>query len=44
MNKKKEQSTRELMGIRELTDYSIRTHRNEDLVFFLIQPDRKSVV
>lgn len=44
MNKKREQSTRELMGIRELTDYSIRTHRNEELVFFLIQPSNLSVL
>lgn len=44
MSKKKEQSTGELMGIKELTDYSIRTGRNEELVLFLIQPSNLSVL
>lgn len=44
MSKKKEQSTRELMGTKELTDYSIRTYRKEELVYFLIQPSNISVL
>ena len=28
MKRKNEQSTRELMGTKELSDYSIRTYRN----------------
>lgn len=44
MSKKREQSTRELMGIKELTDYSIRIDRNEELVLFLIQPSNLSVL
>ncbi len=44
MSKKKEQSTGELMGIKELTDYSIRTGRNEELVLFLIQLSNLSVL
>lgn len=44
MSKKKEQSTRELMGTKEVTDYSIRTYRNEELVYFLIQPSNISVL
>ncbi len=44
MSRKKQQSTRELMGIKELTDYSIRTDKNEELVLFLIQPSNLSVL
>ena len=43
MSKKNMESTRELMGTREVTDYSIRTYRNEELVYFLIQPSNISV-
>ena len=32
------------MGIKELTDYSIRTGRNEELVLFLIQLSNLSVL
>ena len=38
MSRKNEQSTRELMGTKELTDYSIRTYRKDELVYFMIQP------
>lgn len=38
MSKKNMESTRELMGTREVTDYSYRTYKNEELVYFLIQP------
>lgn len=34
MSKKNMESTRELMGTREVTDYSIRTYKNEELVYF----------
>lgn len=45
MSKQKNQSTRELMGIRELTDHSIRSaFREEELVYFLIQPSNLSVL
>ena len=35
MKRKNEQSTRELMGTKELSDYSIRTYRKDELVYFL---------
>jgi len=44
MSKKNEASTRELMGIREITDMSVRTYRNEELFYFLIQPSNISVL
>lgn len=44
MSKKNMESTRELMGTREVTDYSIRTYKNEELVYFLIQPSNISVL
>ena len=36
MKRKNEQSTRDLMGTKELSDYSIRTYRKDELVYFLI--------
>lgn len=44
MKRKNEQSTRELMGTKELSDYSIRTYRKDELVYFLIQPSNLSVI
>ena len=44
MSKKNMESTRELMGTSEVTDYSIRTYNNEELVYFLIQPSNISVL
>ncbi len=44
MSRKKEQSTRELMEIKELTDYSLKTFREEELVYFLIKPSNLSVL
>jgi hypothetical protein len=44
MNKKVEASTRELMDIKELTEYGLRTCRNEELVYFLIKPSNLSVL
>ena len=44
MKRKNEQSTRELMGTKELSDYSIRTYRKDELVYFLIQPSNLSVL
>ena len=37
------QSTRQLMGIDQLTDYGVRTPKGE-LVFFLVRPDNLSVL
>ncbi|MBO4676996.1 MAG: hypothetical protein J5633_05575 [Oscillospiraceae bacterium] len=37
------QSTRQLMGIDRLTDYSVKTPKGE-LVFFLVRPDNLSVL
>lgn len=44
MSKKKMESTRELMGTKEVTDYSVKTYRNEELVYYLIQPSNISVL
>ena len=45
MRKRKEQSTRELIGIREVTGHSIRsTYGGEELVYFLIKPSNLSVL
>lgn len=44
MSKKKMESTRELMETKEVTDYSLRTYRNEEMVYFLIQPSNISVL
>ena len=44
MKRKNEQSTGELMGTKELSDYSIRTYRKDELVYFLIQPSNLSVL
>ena len=38
MSKKNMESTRELMGTKEVTNYSVRTYRNDELVYFLNQP------
>ena len=38
------ESTRELMGIKKITDYSIRTYAGDELVFFLIKPSNLSVL
>lgn len=49
MSKKKREekqkaSTRKLIGIKEITDYSIITLNNEELVFFLVKPSNISVL
>ena len=44
MKRKNEQSTRDLMGTKELSDYSIRTYRKDELVYFLIQPSNLPVL
>lgn len=44
MSKKNMESTRELMGTKEVTNYSVRTYRNDELVYFLIQPSNISVL
>ncbi len=40
---RRRQSTRELMGIDRLTDFSVKTPKGE-LVFFLVRPDNLSVL
>ena len=40
---RRRQSTRQLMGIDRLTDYSVKTPKGE-LVFFLVRPDNLSVL
>ena len=44
MSKKKELSTRELMGTKEVTDYSLRGYHNGEIVYFLIKPSNISVL
>jgi hypothetical protein len=44
MGKKNMVSTGELMGAAEVTDYCLRTYRNGDLVYFMIQPSNISVL
>lgn len=44
MSKKNMESTRELMETKEVTNYSVRTYRNDELVYFLIQPSNISVL
>lgn len=38
MSKRKEETTQELLGIKELLEYGVRTYRKEELAYFLIQP------
>ncbi|PYG89353.1 hypothetical protein LY28_00570 [Ruminiclostridium sufflavum DSM 19573] len=42
-NEKQKQSTRDLMGINEITDYSIKTPAGE-LIYFIIRPTNISVL
>ena len=44
MGKEREASTRELMGINELSAYGISTNGKQELVYFLIQPSNLSVL
>ena len=44
MRKKNMESTRELMGTKEVTDYCVRTYKSDELVYFLIQPSNISVL
>lgn len=44
MSKKKMMSTRELMGTKEISDYSLRNYKNGELVYFLIKPSNISVL
>ena len=46
MNKqrKKEQSTRQLIDARAINDYSLQTYRHGELVYFIIQPSNISVL
>lgn len=40
----KKEGTRQLIGIQEITDYSLRTMEHGELVFFLIHPSNLSVL
>ncbi len=44
MGKEKNPSTRDLMGIQELSTYGVITDRNQELIYFLIQPSNLSVL
>lgn len=46
MNKqrKKEESTRQLIDARAINDYSLQTYRHGELVYFIIQPSNISVL
>ena len=44
MSKRKEETTQELLGIKELLEYGVRTYRKEELAYFLIQPSNLSVL
>lgn len=35
MSKRKEETTQELLGIKELLEYGVRTYRKEELAYFL---------
>lgn len=41
---KQKASTRELIGIREITDYSLVTYEQGELVYFLVKPSNISVL
>ena len=44
MSKRKEGTTQELLGIKELLEYGVRTYRKEELAYFLIRPSNLSVL
>lgn len=50
MNRKRKQekrqqtSTRQLIGIREIKDYSLATYEHEELVYFIVKPSNISVL
>ena len=44
MSKRKEETTQELLGIKELLEYGVHTYRKEELAYFLIQPSNLSVL
>lgn len=44
MSKRKEETTQELLGIKELLEYGVRTYRKEELAYFLIRPSNLSVL
>lgn len=37
MSKRKEETAQELLGIKELLEYGVRTCRKEELAYFLIR-------
>ena len=42
--RQKTEGTRQLIGIQEITDYSLRTVGHGELVFFLLHPSNLSVL
>ena len=44
MNKKKTDSTRKLINVKGITDYSLQTYENGDLVLFIVKPSNISVL
>lgn len=44
MSKRKEETAQELLGIKELLEYGVRTYRKEELAYFLIRPSNLSVL
>jgi hypothetical protein len=43
-NKKKSSSTRQLINTKTISDYSLRLFDNEEIVFFIVQPQNLSVM
>lgn len=42
--KDKNKSVRKLVGINEITDYSVKIDKNEEIVFFLVEPSNVAVL
>ena len=44
LNQKNKQSTRELIGADTITDYSVKTNHNGEIVFYIIKPHNLAVL
>jgi len=44
VNKKRKDSTRKLINVKGITDYSLKTYENGDLVLFIVKPSNISVL
>lgn len=40
----KRQATRQLLGVESITEYSLKTNSNDELVFFSVKPSNISVL